>query len=653
MKNPIVAAQALWRTFGAEGLRRRATFEARKRLSALAAEALPVPAAVREHGTPERWPFMPNVGRLLADASKERGISRADRVVAGEYQAYRTTWRRRPRSPDEWNVDLETGFRYDLDVPWFRIPHSVPGSDIKDAWEPGRFAWAYDLARGWMLTRNDRYAQAFWGAFDSFRAGCPPYRGVQWACGQETAIRALALLWCETALADAPATTPARQASLREMLFWSGHRIESALDYALSQRNNHGISECTGLLAIGARFREVAREASGWWHRGRVALERQVLDQFARDGWYAQHSFTYLRVALDQLVVAERTLQAAGSGLGASAIERVRSAIRLLGTVLDEDTGDVPNHGANDGAFVLPLTTGEYRDFRPSLTAAAVTFNASLPAGADPDPETLAWLDAPAPVVDRARPRVTIGESGWLSARVGESRVFARAGAYRSRPSHIDAMHLDISIEGRAVTADAGTYRYSGTWARALAEEEAHNTVTVDGVRMAERGPRFLWLRWPRATIVSYREDPDIVTIEMLNESWREAGIVHRRTCRISWDAVTVVDDVSLADGVPARTALHWLVDGAREDVMVVASVPVDVATHQGEEGSPYGWISDSYAVRRPAISMRVVTREASTRVRFISGFGSARSEEYLSSLLARDIGAPPEIAGLVRGGSR
>ncbi len=230
MKNPLVSAEALWKTFGAVGIRRRATFEARKRLSLLATDALSIPAAVLEHDVPERWPFRPNAKRLARDASKGEAIARADRVLAGEYQAYRTTWRRRPATPDEWNVDLETGYRYESDAPWFRIPHSVVGADIKDAWEPGRFGWAYDLARGWMLTRNDRYAQAFWTAFDAFRAGCAPYRGVQWACGQETAIRAIALLWCEAALADAPSSTPARQASLRETLYWSGHRIADAID---------------------------------------------------------------------------------------------------------------------------------------------------------------------------------------------------------------------------------------------------------------------------------------------------------------------------------------------------------------------------------------------------------------------------------------
>jgi hypothetical protein len=653
VKNPVVAAETIWKTFGATGIRRRASFEMRKRFSRLRSDALPVPHRILDHPPPDRWPFHPNARRLSRDTVHREAIARADRVLAGGYEAYRVTWRRRPATPDEWNCDLETTHRYDITAPWFRIPHSADGTDIKDAWEPGRFAWAYDLARGWMLTSNDRYAQAFWSTFESFRSGCRPYRGVQWACGQETAIRAIALLWSELALADAPSTTPARQAALREMLYWSGHRIADALDYALSQRNNHGISECTGLIAIGARFRAVDSDANAWWRKGRHAIEHQVMDQFAPDGWYGQHSFSYLRLALDQLVHAQRVLRVTGDGLSAPAAERVRNAIRLLGTVIDEETGDIPNHGANDGAFVLPLTTREFRDFRPSVTAASATFHVPLPPTVQADAEALAWLDADLPpTADRQRPRVVVGQSGWVDARIGDVRVFGRAGVYRSRPSHIDALHLDIWLDGRPIAADAGTYRYVGPWARMLADERAHNTVTVDGWPMAQRGPRFLWLRWARAAITSLRDACDGVTVEMLNESWQEAGIEHRRTCRLTHDAVTVLDEVSLPQGTSARVAVHWLIDGMRDSAVVIASVPADIELHRGEEELPYGWIADSYAVRRPATSLRLTTRDPSTRVRFVSGFGAARGEDYLRSVLTRGIDAAHHVPALSRPGA-
>lgn len=643
----------MWRTFGSAGMRRRLRFELRKRLSLFSATGRSVPAAVLTHEPPQRWPFRPNPRRLTRDTHGDLAIARAMSVLAGEHHAYRALWRRLPSMPDEWNTNLETGYRYDATAPWFHIPHATTGSDIKDVWEPGRFAWAYDLARGWMVSRDDRYAQAFWQSVESFRTGSPPYRGVQWACGQETAIRATALLWAEAAFTDAPATTPPRKALLRELVWLSGQRIVEALDYALSQRNNHGISECVGLIVIGARFRAVDREAEEWLRRGRDLLDDQVLDQFAADGWYAQHSFTYTRLALDQLVHAELVLRTLGDGMSPPAIERVQNAIGLLGSVMDVATGDVPNHGANDGAFVLPLTTAGFRDFRPSLTAAATTFRVPLPRGMAADAETLAWLDADPPsTAGRERARVATGGSGWLDARIQETRIFARAGTYRSRPSHIDACHVDVWIDGRPVAVDAGTYRYTGPWAKALAEERAHNTVVIEGYPMAERGPRFLWLRWPGAVMRSVEEDRESIRLEMVNESWRQVGIEHRRWCQITAESVTVLDELSLPEQAAARVSVHWLVDGPPDDVMIIADADTSAEVSRGDAATPYGWISDSYAVRRPTSSVRVSTRIPTRRVRFVSGFGAARSEPHLRLVLASGLAALP-TAVLSAGGSR
>jgi hypothetical protein len=296
------------------------------------------------------------------------------------------------------------------------------------------------------------------------------------------------------------------------------------------------------------------------------------------------------------------------------------------------------------------LTTRAFRDFRPSLTAAATTFRVALPQGIAPDPETLAWLNADPPAnVGDARPRVVVGESGWVDARVGDVRMFARAGTYRSRPSHIDALHVDVWGGGDRIAVDAGTYRYVVPWLRGLADERAHNTVTIEGWPMAKRGPRFLWLRWPRATIASFRDAGDAIIIEMLNESWREAGIEHRRTCHLTGEALTVLDEVSLPPGSRARVAIHWLIEGVASDITVVASVPTYLEQHNGTEGVPHGWIAESYATRRPATSIRLETRDPSTRVRFASGFGAARREDHLQAVLSGGVGAVPELATLSR----
>ena len=634
----IPAALTLWRTFGARGAWHRARLIGRSGAGLYRAAPAPVPAAAVASSPPREWPFRVEAARVRATTDHARARERANRVIAGEHEAYRWTWAPRPAAAEAWSVNPLTGRRYP-DVPWFKVPHYQPGvGDIKAVWEASRFAWAYDLMRAWMIDRDERAAEVFWTDLETFLDGTPPFRGVQWACGQETAIRAMAWLWAECAFADAPASTPARLARLRTVLAWAGERILDGHDWAASQRNNHGISEAAGLIALGARFHDADPRARGWLERGQALLERYIDDQLAPDGWFIQHSFTYARLALDQIVLAQRVLHSRGESLGARATERVRATIRLLIEVMDPATGHVPLHGANDGAFVLPLTTAPYRDFRPSLTAAASTFGEPLPRSVSADAEVLAWLGAGDVMRtdDPEVPRLRTGASGWAHAVTQGARLFARAGAYRSRPGHVDPLHVDIWLDGEPVAVDAGTYRYNDAppWNNGLADATVHNTLSIEGHPAAVRGPRFLWLQWPAARIREASLAANgTIRIVMENLSWRSRRWRHTRECIVGSQDVTVIDELHAPASAPLTATVQWLLDGPREALRVEPVTGADVVESSGDPRSTLGWISEGYGSRRPARSVRVIGAVAGGRFAVVSRFESiagraARQEE-------------------------
>ncbi len=641
------SAASLWRTYGALGVRHRTAFEIRRRIGAFRNAPSAVPALALETPPPSHWPFVVQAGAVARATDRQEGRERAERVARGEYQAYRCTWNPRPDTPGAWITHPITGHLYDPEAPWYRVAHlRREAGDIKDVWEPARFGWAYDLARGWMLTREDRFADAFWRSTESFLEGCAPFRGVHWSCGQETAIRATAWLWAESSLGDAPASTLERLRTLRRALLWSGERIADALGYAISQRNNHGLSEATGLVLLGARFLDVDPRARGWLDAGRHWLDALVRDQFAPDGWYIQHSFTYARMAVDQLVLAERALRAVGRHLSRDVVERVRLAVELLLSCID-DRGELPNHGGNDGAYVLPLTTRRYRDFRASLTAAAATFDVAVPRDIELDREPLAWLDLPEPPVATPRPlpRVSSGASGWADVRVGGARVFTRAAMYESRPGHIDPLHVDVWIEGRRVALDAGSYRYAGDpiWSNALADVDVHNTLTVVDRPPAVRGPRFLWLTWPHARLIDARIAADgSGRCELVNESWRDEGVLHRRVCEVYPQGVLVLDVFTCPFTFTDPIRVHWLLERSLDDIAVVSTGAIHMDTRTGDPRSHRGWVSECYGVKRPATSVLITARPERGYFALATGFGDRRSPDQLATALRRRATPPP-----------
>jgi hypothetical protein len=600
-------------SYGMTGLRLRAQYEMRRRLGLY--QALPRVMHVAADSPRLDSPFDVDLDRVGAALDRDEAIARADRVADGYHYAYRNEWQPRPSSADAWSVHPALGTRYPME-PWWELRRFLSLDptlgDVKDAWEPARFTWVFDLILGYAASRDERYAEAFWSGVETFAQGNAPFRGIHWSCGQETSIRTLSCLWAERAFDASATTTDARRATLLDLFAWSGERVADAIEYAISQRNNHGISEAAGLIALGHRLSGRHPDAHRWLRDGGRWIEYLVMDQFAEDGWYVQHSLTYLRMALDQLVVAERVLRhARGSGLSNVALARIRAAVALLIELHDSETGDVPNHGANDGSMVLPITTRGYRDFRPSITSAAATFGAAVPRTFRQSTEALAWFGADHLVRrdDPADTRVVTGSSGWASARIGRSRVFARAGDYQSNPSHIDPAHIDIWIDGKACAVDAGTYRYTAPapWRNGLAVIGVHNTVDIPSLPAAAKASRFLWLARPSARVERVEELGGTVLLELRNQTWADRGVTHVRRCVLSHAGVDVHDDIDVGAGRTLEVHVHWLIpDGASLPDM---SSDGGGRLHavRGDEDSIAGWWSPHYAERVPATSVTFV----------------------------------------------
>ena len=227
----------------------------------------------------------------------------ADRILAGEWPFFSRQWLRVGFPPD-WHFNAFDGTRVNHRVHWSRIDLGDI-HDVKFVWEPSRFSVAYLLARAYGIRRDERYAEAFWRLIEDWADKNPPNQGVNWVSGQEVALRVMAWCFGLHGFLSSPCSTPERIFRLVRMIEKHGERIAGFIEYALSQRNNHGISEATGLFTIGILFPQF-RRAPEWLERGRELIIRQIQEQIYEDGSYIQHSFNYERLMLDDLVWAFR-----------------------------------------------------------------------------------------------------------------------------------------------------------------------------------------------------------------------------------------------------------------------------------------------------------------------------------------------------------
>ncbi len=432
-------------------------------------------------------------------------------------------------------------------------------------WEPSRFAFTYALVRAYWRTGNERYTEAFWKLVENWHSQNPPNQGPNWQCGQEASLRVLAWCFGLYGFLGAGPTTACRVALFGQLMLASGRRIAGNLSYALSQRNNHGISEGLGLWTLGTLFPEM-RDAARWEALGRRALERTAARLIYDDGAFAQHSLNYHRLMLHDYLWALRLADVVNQPFSAALSQRVARAGAFLYQLQDEITGQVPCYGQNDGALVLPLNNCDARDFRPVVQAIHFLATRQRCFESGPWDEDLLWLwgpAAPAAPVDESR-RTDWGapDGGYVTLRDSEGFLFTRAGKFRHRPSQADQLHVDLWWRGQNIALDPGTYSYNcAPWDTALSRTVSHNTVTVDDRDQMEQVGTFLWLPWITGRAVhSFPSQGGLAYWEGTHDGYRRlaAPVSYRRgIVRLGGGWWLVLD--RLVSRASHDYRLHWL----------------------------------------------------------------------------------------------
>jgi len=503
--------------------------------------------------------------------------------------------------------------------------------DIKLIWELNRFSFVYPLVRAYWRTGDEQYPEVFWKLVADWQAGNQPQAGVNWKCGQEISFRVMAWCFGLYGFLHARATSAARLVELARLMAVSGYRIEANIDYALSQKNNHGISEAMGLWTIGLLFPEFKR-ASHWLELGRELLERQAEELIYEDGAFSQHSMNYQRVMLHDFIWALRLGELNGKPFSSHLMGRVAKAVSFLYQLQDNATGRLPNFGHNDGALVLPLSNCDYRDYRPLLQAGHYLCHRTRLYPEGPWDEEILWMFGPealqAPQAQTEKRNLQAHSGGYYSLRGEESFALVHCGSYRHRPGQADMLHVDLWWRGQNIALDAGTYSYNAPdpWNNSLAHTSYHNTVAVDGLDQMDRVGKFLWLPWLHGKLICFDHGgPEIC------KHWEgehdgylrlKNPVSHRRAIlQLPHDKWLILDKLQATGKHNYR--LHWLLSDApyvwdeTRSLLALqtaggpfflrvgaAAEPWEASLVREDSTSARGWHSPYYNYREPALSL-------------------------------------------------
>lgn len=500
---------------------------------------------------------------------------------------------------------------------WTQISDSGMG-DIKGVWELSRFSWAFPLARASVRTGDGRFAAAFWQLFSDWCHHNPPNLGPNWMCGQEATFRLMAVIFAAESIGVPEAHRPA----LARFIDATGRRIAANLGYALSQKNNHGISECIGLVTAALVLPGCVRSAN-WLAQGLRQLQKQLAELIYADGGFSQHSMIYHRVLLHDLCWCRWRLDLAGRRSPEWLDAAGKRALEYLMRLTDATTGQAPLYGSNDGANVLPLSDAEFLDLRPVIQMAAALFRGELPLPPGPWDEAAAWLKADWSSLPRrpwpaAPDRWHAPMAGCFQTVHGRDRLFLRCPTrFRHRPAQADMLHVDVWRGGRPITMDGGSFSYNPEERlNVLAAASQHNVLTVDGEEPMRKFSRFLYLPWP----VGEAGEAGEGVFRASHNGYANRGIRWMREVSRGAPAggFMVRDKVQGAAG--HRLRWHWRLADAPwqqcEERLEVHSPDLDYRISWSgpaisrswllcaDKTTAYGWWSPHYGSARPAVAL-------------------------------------------------
>jgi hypothetical protein len=224
------------------------------------------------------------------------------------------------------------------------------------------------------------------------------------------------------------------------------------------------------------------------------------------------------------------------------------------------------------------------------------------------------------------------------------------------------------------IAQDAGTYLYNAPppWDNPLTGAALHNTLTVNGEDQMRRAGRFLYLDWAQGEFLMHGQTGDDEVYVVQHRGYDRLGAVHRRTVLSYAGAAAgghweIRDDLfrSGSKRVPGekifKARLHWLLPdwdweiqdfqpttkNSRWKALVKIRSPygwveitIQVGKNHADKEVPHiqlgrageriygkgdaspveGWVSLTYGVKRPALSLAVEI-EAPLPIEFVTGW--------------------------------
>lgn len=549
--------------------------------------------------------------------------------------------------PPNWNKDPKTGTQaplvYGKSIN-YRNPHLV--GDIKYLWEPNRHLHLVALAQAYYITGDSQYLEGIKLQLTSWFQQCPYPMGPNWVSSLELGIRLInwSIVWQLVGEYDSPLFEGEAGCRLREQwlrsIYQHCHFINGYWS-RYSSANNHLIGEAAGLLIASITW-PYWKYSNNWREHAYKILLEESLKQNCKDGVNREQAISYQQFVLDFLLMAGLAARAEGRDFPPEYWKIIERMLEFIAAVMDVN-GNVPMIGdADDGYVISFAANNNFCPYRSLLSTGSFLFNRPdfLLIAGEVDDKTSWLLGETSKKLEVDQKRITIPvkkafpDGGYyiIGSKFNEPdeiRCTVDCGplGYLSIAAHghADALSFTLSVGGREILVDPGTYAYhtKKEWRDYFRGTSAHNTVRVDGLDQSESGGNFMWLRKAKTICEEWVDETGVQRIRARHNGYERLidPVSHEREIRFEAGSqrIIVEDLIECADTHSIERAWHFsedcevVIDGTQlrvrnQEKDIQISLAQDcmgqIDMYQGSEHPIYGWISRHFDHKLPTITV-------------------------------------------------
>jgi hypothetical protein len=568
-----------------------------------------------------------------------------ENLLRGKIPVFEWTYETGGGIPD-WHRDVLSP------VPWPKIfTDQLNHNDLRygrviNVWELNRHFYFYDLGKAFHLTKDTRFGQTLLAHLESWIDQNPLGIGINWYSPMENGLRLVSWLWglffiseeADSSQDHSLALSPERRQKILTSITWQAYFIEKNLS-KYSSANNHLVGEALGLFWVGALLPSL-RRAEKWKQKGWTILCREIEKQVFPDGVPREQSTRYLFFLFDLYTLAILLAQKQGLTIPPVLWNRLEKICEYIMTQMDEG-GNLPDLGDSSDGLACKLYSTALHPYRSLLTTGAVWFERGdfKHWGGQIDERNF-WLWGEEGLLryqkieedSSERGSRIFPQGGQVILRKGrgseEAVLSFDAGSFGflsiAAHAHADALSFSLSLGGRPILIDPGTYLYhdGGKWRRYFRGTRAHNTVEVDGLDQGLSGGPFMWLSQPETTVGQVSLGPERSFIQGLHKGYERLAFPLKHERSILWEqrerSWTIQDRLETQGLHSILVVFHFYPHCRvqfRESGLFEVSIEEPVMTlkldprlrpvlYQGEEDPVWGWVSPNFGVKIPTVTL-------------------------------------------------